>query len=63
MTEHPGEESDQLPEEAPPDQVVEDTGGEAREDAPRNPGGAGDEGRGTGHPDQAREDEGPEEGP
>ena len=62
MTEHPGEESDQLPEEGPPGQVVEDTGGK-RDEAQRSPGGAGDEGRGTGHPDQSREDEGPEEGP
>lgn len=59
MTETPREESDQLPEEAPAEQVVDDTGGGERDDADRSPGGAGGEGRGTGHPDQAREGEGP----
>lgn len=55
MTETPerGRESDQLPEEAPPEQVVEDTSEEARDEARESPGGAGDEGRATGHPDEA----------
>lgn len=56
MTEAPErrtDESDQLPEEAPPGQVVEDTGGDEREDAHESSGGAGDEGRATGHPDDA----------
>lgn len=58
MTEERGRESDQLPEEAPDEQIVEDTGGgEAREEARRNPGGAGEEGRATGHPDESRERE------
>ena len=38
--ETPREESDQLPEEAPQEQVPEDDGdGEAREEAEENPGG------------------------
>ena len=36
--EHPGKESDQLPEEAPPEQVPDDTGGD--DDAPEPEGGA-----------------------
>jgi hypothetical protein len=37
--ETPREESDQLPEEAPPEQVPDDTGGgEARDEAEENPG-------------------------
>ncbi|MEX2195071.1 MAG: hypothetical protein WD844_07275 [Thermoleophilaceae bacterium] len=55
MTEEPerGRESDQLPEEAPPEQIVEDTPEEGRDEARESPGGAGDEGRATGHPDDA----------
>ena len=54
MTETPerGSESDQLPEEAPPEQVVDDSEG-ARDEARESDGGAGDEGRATGHPDDA----------
>lgn len=58
MTEQ-GHESDQLPEEAPPEQVVEDTPGPARDEADESAGGAGHEGRATGHPDEAEEDEAP----
>ena len=47
-----GRESDQLPEEAPPEQIEDDAPGDAREGAKENPGGAGDEGRATGHPDE-----------
>ena len=56
MTDAPerrGTESEQLPEEAPPGQVVEDTAGEGREDAHESSGGAGDEGRATGRPEDA----------
>jgi hypothetical protein len=46
MTDGDTEESDQLPEEAPSEQVPDDAGGSAREKATENPGGAdeGDEG-------------------
>jgi hypothetical protein len=48
------EESDQLPEEGPPDQVPEDqSGGGAREEAERSPGVPGEEETGTGNPDAA----------
>jgi hypothetical protein len=52
------EESDQLPEEAPSEQVPDDAGGSSREEANRNPGVPGEEERGTGNqPDeQAGED-------
>lgn len=48
-----GRESDQLPEEGPPEQIAEDARGrdEIREGARENAGGAGDEGHATGHPD------------
>jgi uncharacterized protein YjbJ (UPF0337 family) len=48
-----GRESDQLPEEGPPEQIVEDARGrdEIREGSRHSAGGAGDEGRATGHPD------------
>ena len=56
--ETPREESDQLPEEAPPEQVPDDDGGgSAREDAEQNPGGRGDSdsdaGDATGNPANA----------
>ena len=51
------EESDQLPEEAPPGQVSDDAGGEAREEAEDSPGTPGDEGTATGNPDAAGSDE------
>jgi hypothetical protein len=49
------EESDQLPEDAPPEEVVEDAPGAAREDATENPGGADDPDpdEATGHPENA----------
>ena len=47
------EESDQLPEEGPAEQVPDDAGGDARDDAEENPGVPGEEERGTGHqPDE-----------
>jgi hypothetical protein len=55
MTERPREESDQLPEEAPAEQVPEDEtgGGAAREDADESAGVPGEEERGTGNqPDE-----------
>lgn len=51
MTAFETEESDQLPEEAPPEVADDDTGG-AREEATENPGDAGDEGQATGNPPQ-----------
>jgi hypothetical protein len=49
-------ESDQLPEEAPPEQVVEDVPQDARPETTSSPGGAGPgEERGTGHPDEAED--------
>jgi hypothetical protein len=50
-------ESDQLPEEAPPEQIVEDLPREARPEATGSPGGPGPGERGTGHPDEAGERE------
>jgi hypothetical protein len=47
------EESDQLPEEAPADQVEDDDEGAAREEATESPGTPGDEDQATGHPDNA----------
>ena len=47
------EESDQLPEEGPAEQVPDDAGGDARDDAENTPGVPGEEERGTGHqPDE-----------
>ena len=47
------EESDQRPEEAPSEQVPDDAGGAARDEADDNPGHPGEEERGTGHqPDE-----------
>jgi hypothetical protein len=47
------EESDQRPEEAPSEQVPDDAGGPAREEADRNPGVPNEDERGTGHqPDE-----------
>ena len=44
------EESDQLPEEGPGEQVVDDDSGEAREGAKETPGQPGSEGQATGNP-------------
>ena len=53
MTETSGEESDQLPEEAPPQQVPDDAEGEARDEAEDTPGVPGEEGTATGNPGAA----------
>ena len=50
--ETPKQESDQLPEEGPPEQVPDDAGGEAREEAEEN-AGAADDSQATGHPQNA----------
>ncbi len=49
------EESDQLPEEAPPDVVEEDTGGpsDSRDEAGESAGVPDDPDQATGHPDNA----------
>jgi hypothetical protein len=57
MTETPREESDQRPEEAPAEQVPDDAGGAAREEAERSPGVPGEEETATGNPDAAGADE------
>ena len=57
MDTEPREESDQLPEEAPSEQTVDDDSGEgARDDATDSPGAADDDSAGdesTGHPGNA----------
>ena len=50
MTETPREESDQRPEEAPSDQVPDDAGGAARDEAEKSPGVPGEEETATGNP-------------
>ena len=53
-SETPGEESDQLPEEAPTEAVPDDDGeGAARDQAERSPGTPGDDDTATGNPDAA----------
>jgi hypothetical protein len=48
------EESDQLPEEGPAEQVPDDDGeGKARDDAEESEGVPGEDGQATGHPDNA----------
>jgi hypothetical protein len=48
------EESDQLPEEGPAEQVPDDADdGKARDEAEDTPGVPGEEGQATGHPDNA----------
>jgi hypothetical protein len=51
----PAEESGQLPEEGPPEQVPKQRPGAVREEVLRNSGGADDEGRATGHPTEREE--------
>ncbi len=46
-------ESDQLPEDGPADQVPDDAGGEAREEAEENAGVPDNPGQATGHPENA----------
>jgi hypothetical protein len=53
VTESRREESDQLPEEAPPDQVADDAGGDARDQAEESPGVPGEEETATGNPGAA----------
>ena len=55
--ETPGEESDQLPEEAPSEQVPDDAPGRARDAAEDSPGTPGEEGTATGNRDAAGSDE------
>jgi hypothetical protein len=57
VTETPREESDQLPEEGPAEQVPDDAGGSAREDAQDSPGVPGEEETNTGNPDAAGAEE------
>jgi hypothetical protein len=52
------EESDQLPEEGPSEQIVDDTGGAARDEAEETPGHPGEEQTQTGNPAAAGQDEG-----
>ncbi len=47
------EESDQLPEDGPADQVPDDAGGEAREETEENAGVPDNPGQATGHPQNA----------
>ncbi|MBN1529967.1 MAG: hypothetical protein JW895_12965 [Thermoleophilaceae bacterium] len=57
MSEKPGKESDQLPEEQPSEAVPDDTGDGARDAATDSPGTPGEEGTATGNPDAAGSDE------
>ena len=50
-------ESDQLPEEGPSEQVPDDAGGPAREEAEESPGVPGEDGTATGNPDAAGSEE------
>jgi len=49
--EHSREESDQLPEEAPAEQVPDDSEGSGREGSTESAGVPGDEGKAAGHSD------------
>jgi hypothetical protein len=55
--ETPREESDQRPEEAPPEQVPDDTAGPARDEAEESPGVPGEEDTATGNPEAAGAEE------
>ena len=55
------EESDQLPEEGPGQQVPEDEPGDAREGAGKSPGVPGEEEKGTGNPAAAGSEDPDEE--
>jgi hypothetical protein len=57
VTETPREESDQLPEEAPPDQVQDDAAGDARDEAHQSPGVPGEDDTATGNPAAAGAEE------
>jgi hypothetical protein len=51
--EDPKQESDQLPEEGPADQVPDDGADEARDEAEENAGVPDNPGQATGHPENA----------
>jgi hypothetical protein len=51
------EESDQLPEEGPSEQVPDDAGGRVRPEAEKSPGVPDEEGTATGNPDAAGSEE------
>ena len=51
--ENRGHESDQLPEEGPAEQIPDDTGEDARDEAKENAGASEDQGQATGNPDNA----------
>ena len=53
MDETPKQESDQLPEEGPADQVPDDDGHEARDEAEKKAGVLDNPGQATGHPQNA----------
>ncbi len=54
MNEKPEAESDQQPEDAPPEYVVDDdNSADTRKEAHENPGTPGDEGQATGNPANA----------
>ena len=53
MSKQEKEESDQLPEEGPGQQVVDDDGSGGRDDADENAGVPGEEGQQTGNPANA----------
>jgi hypothetical protein len=55
------EESDQLPEEGPEQQVPDDDGDDARDDAEETPGVPGEEETATGNPDAAGSEDPDEE--
>jgi hypothetical protein len=57
VTETQREESDQRPEEAPPDQVPDDAAGAARDEAQESPGVPGEEDTATGNPGAAGAEE------
>jgi hypothetical protein len=57
VIETPREESDQRPEEAPTDQVPDDAGGDARDEAEKSPGVPGEEETATGNPGAAGAEE------
>jgi hypothetical protein len=55
------EESDQLPEEGPAEQVPDDSGGESRDESERSPGVPGEDETATGNPDAAGSEDPDEE--
>jgi len=61
MIETPREESDQLPEEGPAEQVPDDAGGKARKEAEETPGVPREEDTATGNPGAAGAED-PDEG-